>query len=168
MASIHSSKIGSTNAEILYFGDYTGFIKKRTTAKSDSGTSIVSYIDSPARSAASISQTKNQRRMYIPVESNVGRLCVYYNYGDNDSDWTLAEELLGTGGSTGDEIGISFEIGVSAIGISGSDSYIQRVNFSGVQGRRIKTRIRQDSDIRTWEINGPVEFHDKYRGHKDG
>jgi len=168
MASVHVSKIGSTNVDILYVGDYTGFIKKRTASKSDDGALMTTYIDSPQRSARSISSTKNQRRMYVPVENNVGDLDVYYSINDDDTSWILAESMSGQGGSTGDGIGETFQIGVSQIGVAGSNSTVQRVNFNGAQGRRIKTRLRQDSAIRTWEINGPIEIYDKFRGHKHG
>ena len=167
-SSLHASRTGSTNSEILYLGGYLGQIYKQSTEESDLGVAIETFVDSPLRSDSSIAQTKNQRRMYIPMVFNVGTVNVYYNYLDNDTDWTLAEAIEGEGGIVGDGIGVDFEIGVSSIGSGGGGSDIFRVNFNGVQARRIKTRISQTSASRTWEINGAMEFYDKFRGHKDG
>ena len=166
MASIHSSKIGSTNATVMYYGDYSGFIKQRDDSKSDSGTSISSYIDSPMIEGASIADTVNLRRCYLPVVNNVGTISAFYSNQENDTNWNLAKTIQGSGGESGDEIGITFQIGVSAIGSADPDTTIERVNYNGVQARRIKIRFRQDSAIRTWEINAPIEIFLKSRGHK--
>lgn len=168
MASMHTSKIGSTNAEVVYYGDYSGFIKQRDTSKADAGSSITTLVDSPLVQGESLGATVNLRRAYLPIVNNVGRILAYYNFREDDTSWVQAESILGTGNSTGDEIGISFEIGISAIGISGDDSYIQRVNYNGVQNKRVKIRFSQASDIRTWQMDGPIELYVKSRGHQDG
>jgi len=166
MASIHSSKTGSTNEDVMYYGDYSGFIKVRDTSKSDSDVSISSYIDSPMVEGASVADTVNLRRCYIPVVNNVGDVSAYYSTQENDTSWILAESMAGAGSSSGDGIGETFEIEVSAIGSSDPNTRIERVNYNGAQARRVKVRFRQDSDKRTWQINAPIELYMKQRGHK--
>ena len=166
MASVHSSKMGSTNVDVMYYGDYSGFIKVRDTSKSDSDTSISSYIDSPMVEGASIADTVNLRRCYVPFVNNVGNVSAYYSTEENATSWTLAESMAGAGASSGDGIGETFEIQVSAIGSSDPATRIERVNYNGAQARRVKVRFRQDSDKRTWQINAPIELYMKQRGHK--
>jgi hypothetical protein len=164
-ASLHTSVITASKNPIMYIGDYSGYIKKRTPDEADDGAEIESYIDSPMVEGSSVATTVNLRRMFVPVVNNPGDISAYYSTQENTTSWVLAESMAGAAGSLGDEIGITFEIGVSSIGSADPDSRIERVNFNGVQARRVKVRLYQKSDIRTWEINNPIELFMKERGH---
>lgn len=166
MASLRRSRVGSTKTDILYVGDYTGYVKKRTTAKSDDGTAINTYIDSPFAASTGVSTTINLRRAFLPFYKNSGTISAQWSTTDDSTSWTTARVINLSGG--GDALGTTFQIGVSAIGSPGDESTIVRTNFNGVQERRLKIRLTSNDALRTWKLENPVELWWKPRGHKDG